>query len=189
MKRKNFSGIFSAVFAVATVITLASCSQDDEYYEDGLFTRADEMMTRGGEQGGYTPTPTPIASDTIERSYTFVFRPIDPVYKDSLPTFDVSIDVMTYRIGGIIAVEMKEYAIPTIPSSPSNISLLDVSFTVSGVSFKQDPLMSNRYKMCASESILRWNEHWNDNEDENGNENWSQDSFLYQGEVPYTIFY
>ena len=57
MKRKKFSGIFSAVFAVATVITFASCSQDDEYYEDGLFTRADEMMTRAGEPGGNTPTP------------------------------------------------------------------------------------------------------------------------------------
>ena len=44
------------MFVVATVITLASCSQDDEYYEDGLFTRADEMMTRsGGESGGYVP--------------------------------------------------------------------------------------------------------------------------------------
>ncbi|MDO5483228.1 MAG: hypothetical protein Q4F47_09375 [Bacteroidaceae bacterium] len=46
MKTKKFCGIFTAAFAIATVITLASCSQDDEYYEDGLFTRADEMMTR-----------------------------------------------------------------------------------------------------------------------------------------------
>lgn len=44
MKRKNLSGIFSAVFVVATVITLASCSQDDEYYEDGLFTRAERTI-------------------------------------------------------------------------------------------------------------------------------------------------
>ena len=44
MKRKNLSGIFAAVFAVATVITLASCSQDDEYYEDGLFTRAERTI-------------------------------------------------------------------------------------------------------------------------------------------------
>ena len=53
MKKTNFCGIFATVFVVATVITLASCSQDDEFYEDGLFTRADEMMTRsGGEPGG-----------------------------------------------------------------------------------------------------------------------------------------
>ena len=30
MKTKNFCGIFATVFAIATVITLASCSQDDE---------------------------------------------------------------------------------------------------------------------------------------------------------------
>ena len=52
MKRTNLSGIFAAVFVAATVITLASCSQDDEYYEDGLFTRADEMMTRSGGDPG-----------------------------------------------------------------------------------------------------------------------------------------
>ena len=57
MKKTNFCGIFATVFVAATVITLASCSQDDEFYEEGLFTRADEMMTRsGGEPGGYTPT-------------------------------------------------------------------------------------------------------------------------------------
>ena len=57
MKTTNFCAIFATVFVAATVIMLASCSQDDEYYEDGLFTRADEMMTRAGEPGGYTPTP------------------------------------------------------------------------------------------------------------------------------------
>lgn len=35
MKKPNFCGIFATVFVAATVITLASCSQDDEYYEDG----------------------------------------------------------------------------------------------------------------------------------------------------------
>ena len=40
MKKTNFCGIFATVFVVATVIMLASCSQDDEFYEDGLFTRA-----------------------------------------------------------------------------------------------------------------------------------------------------
>ena len=42
MKKPNFCGIFATVFVVATVITLASCSQDDEFYEDGLFTRAED---------------------------------------------------------------------------------------------------------------------------------------------------
>jgi hypothetical protein len=58
MKRRNLSGIFATALIAVTIFTLASCSQDDEYYEDGLFTRADEMMTRSeGGQGGYTPNP------------------------------------------------------------------------------------------------------------------------------------
>ena len=46
MKRRNLSGIFATALIAVTIFTLASCSQDDEYYEDGLFTRAAEMMTR-----------------------------------------------------------------------------------------------------------------------------------------------
>ena len=63
MKRTSFCGIFATVFAAVTVFTLASCSQDDEYYEDGLFTRADGMMTGiGGDPGGSgnQPQPRPI---------------------------------------------------------------------------------------------------------------------------------
>mgnify|MGYP003413411556 FL=1 len=42
MKRTSFCDIFATMFVAATVITLASCSQDDEFYEDGLFTRAED---------------------------------------------------------------------------------------------------------------------------------------------------
>ena len=42
MKKTNLSGIFAAALIAVTIFTLASCSQDDEYYEDGLFTRADD---------------------------------------------------------------------------------------------------------------------------------------------------
>ena len=52
MKRANLSGIFATALIAVTIFTLASCSQDDEYYEDGLFTRADEMMTRSGGDPG-----------------------------------------------------------------------------------------------------------------------------------------
>ena len=56
MKKRNICGIFATVFAITTVISLASCSQDDEYYYDSeMFTRADGMMTRdegGPEIGG-----------------------------------------------------------------------------------------------------------------------------------------
>ncbi len=49
MKKPNFCAIFATMFVAATVIMLASCSQDDEFYEDGLFTRADGIMPRGPE--------------------------------------------------------------------------------------------------------------------------------------------
>ena len=42
MKKTNLSGIFAAALIAVTIFTLASCSQDDEYYEDGLFTRAED---------------------------------------------------------------------------------------------------------------------------------------------------
>ena len=153
MKKTNLSGIFAAVFAVATVITLASCSQDDEYYEDGLFTRADEMMTRGGEQGGYTPTPTPVPSDTTYTSYTFRFETDNQMIQDSLPTtFDVNIDVMLYRVDGEIAVEMMAYSIPYNISGP--YEMIKESFNTGGVYFELDSPLPNRYRMCASGSMM-----------------------------------
>ena len=80
MKKTNFCAIFATMFVAATVIMLASCSQDDEYYEDGLFTRADEMMTRAGEPGGYTPTPTPPPVQKIAAGAdTSYYRELFPV--------------------------------------------------------------------------------------------------------------
>ena len=79
MKKFYFSGIFAAAFVATAAFTLASCSQDDEYYEGGLFTRADEMMTKG-EQGGYTPTPTPPPVQKIAAGAdTSYYRELFPV--------------------------------------------------------------------------------------------------------------
>ena len=153
MKKTNFCAIFATMFVAATVIMLASCSQDDEYYEDGLFTRADEMMTRGGEQGGYTPTPTPVPSDTTYTSYTFRFETDNQMIQDSLPTtFDVNIDVMLYRVDGEIAVEMMAYSIPYNISGPHE--MIKESFNTGGVYFELDSPLPNRYRMCASGSML-----------------------------------
>ena len=80
MKKTNFFAIFATVFVAATVIMLASCSQDDEYHEDGLFTRADEMMTRAGEPGGYTPTPTPPPVQKIAAGVDTFYYDIPLVY-------------------------------------------------------------------------------------------------------------
>ena len=55
MKFTNFCGIFATVFITTTIILLASCSQDDDYYESDMYTLA-EMGTRGGggDPGGMT---------------------------------------------------------------------------------------------------------------------------------------
>ena len=80
MKKPNFCAIFATMFVAATVIMLASCSQDDEFYEEGLFTRADEMMTRAGEPGGYTPTPTPPPVQKIAAGVDTFYYDIPLVY-------------------------------------------------------------------------------------------------------------
>ena len=86
MKKTNFCGIFATVFVVATVITLASCSQDDEYYEDGLFTRADGMMMRsGGEPGGGGNQPRPILYYYLNQNdfVDYVFPSVEVVHQVS----------------------------------------------------------------------------------------------------------
>ena len=80
MKKPNFCAIFATMFVAATVIMLASCSQDDEFYEEGLFTRADEMMTRAGEPGGNTPTPTPPPVQKIAAGVDTFYYDIPLVY-------------------------------------------------------------------------------------------------------------
>ncbi len=169
MKKINFCGIFATVFVAATVIMLASCSQDDEYYEDGLFTRADEMMTRSGEQGGYTPTqPTqstvPIYSDTVYASYKFSFH----ADEDGWPTdLTSNIDVFMYRKEGRLCVEMLGFSLldyspnSLLDSVYENTSVLtfpygyiEETFRVESVGFeiaKTSPLM---YRMWAYANIM-----------------------------------
>lgn len=204
MKKTNFCGIFATVFVVATVITLASCSQDDEYYEDGLFTRADEMMTRSGEQGGYTPTPptisTLIPEEGLSRPFTFMFTPTDPVYADSLPTFSSNIDVKMFRTDTSIGVEMIEYSMPLNSVYPSpvvatHINLIETSLVVENVRFEVDSPFLNRYRLRASARILRWDRYYDQNTDwqddwmDNETSNFEQDCFYYIGEVSNRVFY
>ena len=44
---KYFCGIFATVFVTTTMVLLASCSQDDDYYDSDMYTLA-EMGTRLG---------------------------------------------------------------------------------------------------------------------------------------------
>ena len=188
MKKTNFFAIFATMFVAATVIMLASCSQDDEYYEDGLFTRADEMMTRAGEPGGYTPTPpiqTPVPKDTIETTYVFSFVPNTLGYNNRLPTFDVRIDVRLFKYqyedgeGNIkeeLVAELIGYGIPynlKYPAGSLFIDVLETSFLLDEIYLELDSLLDNRFKLCASGSIA-------------GS---SRRDYSYKGEVPNTIFY
>lgn len=54
MKTKtNFCGIFATAFIVTITFVIASCSQDDDYYDSNMYTLAEKMETRsGGDPGG-----------------------------------------------------------------------------------------------------------------------------------------
>ena len=45
MTKTSFCGIFATLFVTTTMVLLASCSQDDDYYESDMYTLA-EMGTR-----------------------------------------------------------------------------------------------------------------------------------------------
>ena len=50
---KYFCGIFATLFVTTTMVLLASCSQDDDYYDNSeMYTLAEEMGTRSGGNGG-----------------------------------------------------------------------------------------------------------------------------------------
>ncbi|MDO4202682.1 MAG: hypothetical protein Q4D25_11295 [Bacteroidales bacterium] len=50
IKISNFCGIFATLFVTTTMVLLASCSQDDDYYDSDMYTLA-EMGTRLGGKG------------------------------------------------------------------------------------------------------------------------------------------
>ena len=65
---KYFCGIFATVFVTTTMAQLASCSQDDDYYDSDMYTLA-EMGTRLGGDG-----------DEIGATQTFSFNSNTPSY-------------------------------------------------------------------------------------------------------------
>ena len=78
IKISNFCGIFSTLFVTTTIILLASCSQDDDYYDSDMYTLA-ETGTRlaeggeGGDPGGggtyVYPTSEEILSNGVVRQH------------------------------------------------------------------------------------------------------------------------
>lgn len=70
MKFTNFCGIFATLFVTTTVVFLASCSQDDDAYDNSeMYTLAEEMGTRsgGGDPGGQ---PSPVYTYVTETPIT-----------------------------------------------------------------------------------------------------------------------
>ena len=119
MKRANLSGIFAAALIAVTIFTLASCSQDDEYYEDGLFTRADEMMTRTGEPEENMPVPI-LYYYLNRQSYTeYIFPSVELVHQVSC-----SID-----ISGSLTPEVSSHLDITDSIIYYNVEMKDHSFT------------------------------------------------------------
>ena len=79
-------------------ILLASCSQDDDYYESDMYTLA-EMETRsgGGDPGGGQPSPVITNVDSITVDCDFCFFP-DDVFNSS-----------TFQHSPIVAIDPSLY--------------------------------------------------------------------------------
>jgi len=79
-KFSNFCGIFATVFVTTTIVLLASCSQDDDYYESDMYTLA-EMETRGGggDPGGNDPNPpTPYFGNPVKAGADTINFNVEP---------------------------------------------------------------------------------------------------------------
>ena len=62
--KKIFStlcGICATAFIASTIITVSSCSQDDDYYESDMYTMAEPLETRAAEPGEGNHTYTRVA--------------------------------------------------------------------------------------------------------------------------------
>ena len=161
-KIKNYCGIFATLFVTTTMLTITSCSQDDDYYDSDMYTLA-EMGTRlgGGDPGSGGPAPVNInVPDTVITEFQeFYFFPnsifyssdfqhspftaIDPsLYSDNYVEADIWVDIQ--RINGTTEVSSFAY----ISSQPS--------FTVDDVFLAPDETVTlpGRYILYATGNLL-----------------------------------
>ena len=163
MTKTSFCGIFATLFVTTTIVLLASCSQDDDYYESDMYTLA-EMGTRlggSGDPGSGGPAPVNInVPDTVITEFQeFYFFPnsifyssdfqhspftaIDPsLYSDNYVEADIWVDIQ--RINGTPEVSSFAY----ISSQPS--------FTVDDVFLAPDETVTlpGRYILYATGNLL-----------------------------------
>ena len=171
--------IFATLFVTTTIILLASCSQDDDAYDNSeMYTLAEEMGTRsgGGDPGGGVPAPVNInVPDTVitefHEMYFFPnsifyssgfqhspFTAIDPsLYSGYYVEADLWVDMQ--KVDGVPTVCSFSYnpsvvsiahILETIPGYDHNIAY-DPEFTITDVYFQQDDSsILNRYILYAT---------------------------------------
>jgi hypothetical protein len=137
VKFTNFCGIFATTFMVATAITIASCSQDDDDYNSNMYTLAEKMETRSGGDpgGGYTPLP----NDTIEVTYPFSTSTLN----GEITTY---ISMLLYRKSGKLVAEIISY---TNPFGDFVVIDDEGMFIVDSIYFKPSLNSTQMYEMWA----------------------------------------
>lgn len=180
MKFKNFCGIFATVFVTTTIILLASCSQDDDYYESDMYTLA-EMGTRsgGGDPGGQPePVVTILTEYPVTHYYELCFFPnsvfnlssfqhspfvaIDPsLYGTSYIEVDATVElqkvdgtptVTSYTCSPALFVYYPSMGnIPDTLAVPESSTLSSTDFEVTNVYLQPDgSAMPDRYILYAT---------------------------------------
>ena len=136
-KKFDFCGIFATMFVAATIFTVSSCSQDDDYYESDMYTMAEPLETRAVEGGGGGTVL--LRKDTMYTQYIFQFR---PAQKDTAWVFGSTIDLRLFRANDELHAEIMAYGTPTpFPEDATGFgffSVKDVYFTPSN----SNPLMN-----------------------------------------------
>lgn len=167
MRKFSFCGIFATLFVTTTIILLASCSQDDDYYESDMYTLA-EMGTRGGggDPGNGQPSPVITHVDSITEFHVMFFFTddvfnssdfqhspfvaIDPSLYDKAPNIEADIWVTIQRYDNQPIVTLFESAPHIITDGP----FIGHTFTVTDVSLQPDATpIPGRYILYATGTI------------------------------------
>ena len=161
-KIKNFCGIFATVFVTTTMVILASCSQDDDYYDNSeMYTLAEEMGTRsgGGDPGGQpSPVYTYITEDPITELHEFYFVPnsefYSPVFQNN-PLVALDPSLCEGAIEADISVCLVRVDNQPIVSSFTNFSITSF-FTVNDVFLAPDETVTlpGRYILYATGTYI-----------------------------------
>ena len=98
--KKNY--YLCIIFAIALVVLLVSCSQDDDYYDSDMYTLA-EMGTRMVEP---PPVNNVVLSDTVFNNYPITLSRREG---HSEYSYTANVYVMLYRRNGIPSVVLNNY--------------------------------------------------------------------------------